>query len=185
MKKILVCTIAIILICGCFVGTTIAWLMDQSDRVENTFTAGDIEITLTETTGNEYKMVPGDKITKDPKVTVLGGSEACYLFVVIEESTNFDTYMTYDIADGWTELTGYSGVYYRKVDAVAEDATAEYPVLLNNQVVVSQDVTADQLEEAESNKPMLSFIALAVQQANIADEQAAWSIIENSFNPLG
>lgn len=183
MKKILVCTIAIILICGCFVGTTIAWLMDQSDRVENTFTAGDIEITLTETTGNEYKMVPGNEITKDPKVTVLGGSEACYLFVVIEESPNFDIYMTYDIAEGWTELAGYPGVYYRKVDAVAENATAEFPVLLNNKVVVSQDVTADQLEEAELSEPSLSFIALAVQQANIADEQAAWNIIKGSFNP--
>jgi hypothetical protein len=198
-KKLSFTVIALVLSLVCTVSVTVAWLMDKTPTVSNTFTVGDVTITLTESrlnadgsygtpaegVSNTYKAIPGTEYKKDPKVTVEGGSEACYLFVVIEKSTNFDTYMTYDIADGWTELAGYPGVYYRKVDAVAEDATAEYPVLLNNQVVVSQDVTADQLEEAESNKPMLSFIALAVQQANIADEQAAWSIIENSFNPLG
>ena len=72
------------------------------------------DVTLTETE-EEYKMVPGYTIHKDPKTTVVKGSEECYLFVKVEKSANFDSYMTYEMADGWTALEGVEGVYYREV----------------------------------------------------------------------
>ena len=109
----------------CVVGGTIAWLKTQTDAVVNTFTAGDIDITLTET-DREYKMVPGTTIAKDPKVTVEADSEDCWLFVKVDKTDNFDSFMTYAIADGWEALSGEDGVYYREVKTT--DAEREFSV---------------------------------------------------------
>ena len=95
------------------VGGTLAWLTDQTDEVKNTFTVGDINIGLTETTA-DYKMVPGNTIAKDPTVTVKANSEACWLFVQVTESTDLKDFITYAIAEGWTALPGVDGVYYRE-----------------------------------------------------------------------
>lgn len=176
MKKIIICTLAVLLICGCFVGTTIAWLMAETDPVTNTFTAGDIDIELTETTGAEYKMVPGSTITKDPKVTVMAGSEKCYLFVKIEKGNNFDTYMTFTLADGWTELE--SGVYYRVVEA--SDADQTFEVLAGNAVTVKDEMTKEQAEAANATKPTLAFTAYACQFDNVSNAATAWSYFTTS-----
>ena len=114
MKKKLTVSLAVLALVACMAaGATLAWLTATTSSVTNTFTYGDINIELKETTGESYKMVPGNKITKDPKVTVKANSEACWLFVKVEKSTNFDEFMTYGIADGWTKLDGVDGVYYR------------------------------------------------------------------------
>lgn len=73
------------LVVGCAVGGTIAWLTATTEPVVNTFTYGKIKIELTETTGTEYKIIPGVNISKDPKVTVKADSEACWLFVKVAE----------------------------------------------------------------------------------------------------
>ena len=67
--------LALVLVVGCVVGGTLAWLTAESDAVTNTFTTSGITVTLEETTGNEYKMIPGYTIHKDPKATVVPGSE--------------------------------------------------------------------------------------------------------------
>ena len=112
MKKALFIMLSAALIVCATVAGTLAWLTDTTDHVVNTFTVGDINITLTESEDLDLKMVPGRTITKDPKVTVKEGSEACWLFVKVVKSGNFDSFMTFEIANGWTELTEGSGVYY-------------------------------------------------------------------------
>ena len=68
-KKILALVLALTLLVAGVVGGTLAWLTDRTAEVKNTFTVGDINIGLTETTA-DYKMVPGNTIAKDPTVTV-------------------------------------------------------------------------------------------------------------------
>ena len=166
-KKSLALVLALAMIVVCVVGGTLAWLIDKTDPVTNTFTYGDINIKLAETTGTSYKMIPGYTITKDPKVTVLAGSEKCYLFVKVVKSANFDTFMTYDMAAGWTQLKDASnndvpGVYYRVVDT-AGMGTA-YSVLANDQVTVKDTVTkADMNGLTEATQPTLTFTAYACQ----------------------
>ena len=172
-KKVWLSVAAIALVLCCAIGGTLAWLSAKTDSVKNTFTVGDINIDLTETTGGTYKMVPGNTLGKDPKVTVKAGSEACWLFVKVEESENFDAFMTYAIADGWTALSGVGGVYYREVPAT--DADADFTVLKNNQVIVKEDVTKQQLQGVKDNLPTMTFTAYAVQQDNIADAATAWA----------
>lgn len=153
------------LVVGCVVGGTLAWLTDTTDAVKNTFTTSNIDITLTETTGgdkHEYKMVPGYTIGKDPTVIVEAASEACYLFVKVEKSDNFDTYLSYEMANGWTVLDGEENVYYREVAASDEDTT--FSVLKDNKVQVSEKVTQEQMASLSGeNYPTLTFTAYASQ----------------------
>ena len=49
-KKTLALVLALTLLVAGVIGGTLAWLTDQTDEVKNTFTVGDINIDLTETT---------------------------------------------------------------------------------------------------------------------------------------
>lgn len=171
-KKTLALVLALTLLVAGVVGGTLAWLTDQTAEVKNTFTVGDINIGLTETTA-DYKMVPGNTIAKDPTVTVKANSEACWLFVQVTESENLDTFITYAIAEGWTALPGVDGVYYREVSASNADQT--FPVLAGNTVTVKSDVTKTMLETAKTDAPTLTFKAYAVQKDNVASASDAWA----------
>lgn len=169
---------AALIVCATVAGT-LAWLTDTTDPVVNTFTVGDINITLTESKNLDLKMVPGQPIEKDPKVTVKAGSEACWLFVKVEKSGNFDSFMTFEMSDGWVALSGYAGVYYRNVDAT--NADTGFDVLKNNNVMVRDTVTKTMLEDAKNadgtpneNAPTLTFTAYAVQKDGINDATTAW-----------
>lgn len=197
-KKILALTLVFALALALGIGGTVAWLTDKTDSVVNTFTVGDINITLAETT-TDFKMVPGNEIAKDPQVTVKAGSEACWLFVKVEKSNNFDTFMTYSMAAGWTELLNNSGIYYREVVALtaADAVDATFSVLSNDKVTVNNTVTKSDMNGlAEKNAdgtpkkdtygnlvyddaklPKLTFTAYAVQKDNITSAAAAWAQI--------
>ena len=106
-----VALLALVLVIGCVAGGTVAWLVAKTDPVVNTFTYGDINIALAETTGEDYKIIPGKDIPKDPKVTVTAGSEACWLFVKVEQTGTFvANKVTYAIDNSWTALPGVDGV---------------------------------------------------------------------------
>lgn len=133
-KKGLALVLALTLLVVGVVAGTLAWLTAKSDVVTNTFTTSDIKVELKETTGTEYKMIPGYTISKNPKATVLAGSEECFLFVKLEKSQNFDTFLTYEMAEGWTLVPGETNVYYRKVQTA--DIGTAYSVLKGDQVTV-------------------------------------------------
>lgn len=163
------------LVLGCALGGTVAWLVAKSDPVVNTFTYGDININLEETTGSSYKIIPGVDIAKDPKVTVEADSEACWLFVKVDEVGTFVAdKVTYSVADGWTALTGQPGVYYREVGAVTADT--DFYVLKDNVVKVSDTLTKEDIKGIPTG-PTLTFTAYAVQKDGIADAATAWSKI--------
>ena len=174
-SKAFAAVLALVLVLGCALGGTVAWLVAKSDPVVNTFTYGDININLEETTGSSYKIIPGVDIAKDPKVTVKANSEACWLFVKVEETGTFvDGKVTYSIADGWTALTGHPGVYYREVGAVTADT--DFYVLKDNVVKVSDTLTKEDIKDIPTG-PTLTFTAYAVQKDGIADAATAWSKI--------
>lgn len=171
-KKTLALVLALTLLVAGVVGGTLAWLTDQTAEVKNTFTVGDINIGLTETTA-DYKMVPGNTIAKDPTVTVKANSEACWLFVQVTESTDLKDFITYAIAEGWTALPGVDGVYYREVPASVADQT--FSVLAGDAVTVKSDVTRTMLETAKTDAPTLTFKAYAIQKDHFATADAAWA----------
>ena len=175
--KAFAAVLALALVLGCALGGTVAWLVANSDTVTNTFTYGDINIALTETkpVNREAKIIPGMDIEKDPKVTVKANSEACWLFVKVEETGTFvDGKVTYSIADGWTALTGQRGVYYREVGAATADTG--FSILKDDVVKVSDTLTKEDIKNIPTG-PTLTFTAYAVQKDGIADAATAWSKI--------
>ena len=109
---------------------TMAYLTSKTDTVTNTFTVGNVAITLDEAKvtemgapvenadrvmANTYKLIPGHEYTKDPKVHVTAGSEDSWLFVkVIDEIAGIEdvkTVATQMTEKGWTAVTGETGVY--------------------------------------------------------------------------
>lgn len=161
-KKSLALILTLVLVLTAAVGGTLAWLTDESEQVVNTFTGSDIEVTLTETE-RTYQMVPGYTLDKDPKATVETGSEYCYLFVKLEKSANFDSFLSYELATGWNELTGVDGVYYMEIDQDTEIGVP-YSVLKDDQVTVKGTVTKSMMDGlTETTYPTLTVTAYASQ----------------------
>lgn len=168
MKKKATIAVTALLLVLCFaIGGTLAWLKAETKPVVNTFTYGDINIDLSESENLNLKMIPGNDITKDPKVTVEANSEACWLFVKVEKSDNYADYLAnYTIADGWNELDGVAGVYYREVDAATAKDGTSYQVLAEDKVTVLDKVTKSMMEDIKNGtktQPTLTFTAYAVQ----------------------
>ena len=167
-KKGLAMVLALVLLAVCAVSGTLAWLTAKSDTVTNTFTTSDITVKLKETTGDEYQMIPGYTISKDPKAWVVAGSVDCYLFVKLEKSANFDTYLTYEMADGWAQVPGVSNVYYRTVNSTQMSSdngdTNSYPVIKGNTVTVKGTVTKEMMSGLTAETyPTLKITAYASQ----------------------
>lgn len=194
MKKKILGALAIVLVLCVAVGGTLAYLFDKTEAVVNTFSFGNVDITLTETTGTNYKMLPGDTLAKDPKVTVLANSENAYVFVEVLEENNLANFITYEVADQWTQLkdagdaavVGPNGgkIYYLTAGYTSNAANQDYYVLkgadgfANGKVTVSANITETDLEGVDNNNlPKLTFYAYAIQNANIADVNAAWDAI--------
>lgn len=174
-KKTVALLLSLVLVFGVIAGGTLAWLTDTSDTVTNTFTTSDIKVKLEETKGTgttatekSFQMVPGWTIDKDPKAWVEAGSEDCYLFVKLEKSTNFDTYLSYevDISEGkWTKLEGVTDeVYYRVVKANEMGDTNKFSVLKGDKVTVNDSVTKEQMNGlTKDTYPTLTVTAYASQ----------------------
>lgn len=196
----LVLVLALALIVGVAGGATFAWLTAKTDTVVNTFTYGDINIELAEGTGSNYKIIPGVDIEKDPKVTVKAGSEACWLFVKVEEENwpeftdgegeNAVRKVKYDIADGWTALTGVENVYYRTIDD-AVTADTEFYVLKGNDtyqngvITVSDTLTKINIKDISTIKPKLSITAYAIQKDGMDTAAEAWAAIPGTTTTTG
>ena len=223
-KKMTVVAISIALVISFVVGGTLAWLVDSTQEVKNTFTYGDInidlwehelstdgltlgegiksaEITKVDQTG--YKMIPGNTIDKDPTITVKKDSEACWLFVEVVKSSNFDNFMKYKVDSKWTllEENGLTSVYYYNgndlnglltddktfnilgggtyVDGVGTTNEKTY-TWGEKEVFVLPSVTKEMLKADGFEGPTLTFTAYAVQKDNnITTAAAAWEVASN------
>ena len=183
--KTFVAMLALVLVIGCAVGGTVAWLTAQTEPVVNTFTCGNINIDLTETKpeDRQAKIIPGVDIEKDPKVTVKANSEACWLFVEVKKEGTFTNEVTYSIADGWMQDDDTKipkNVYYREVNAVTDDIS--FAVLKDNKINVSENLTKEEIKDIK-DKPTLTFTAYAVQKEGITDAAAAWAKVNPTTNP--
>lgn len=200
-NKSLALVLSSVLLVGGIAGSTIAWLTAKTNEVRNVFTTSDIGVELMETT-TTYQMIPGWKISKDPKAKVTSGSEDCYLFIKVEEkggnvtvgeqTYTFDNFLAYAIDERWEALdeVTYPGIYYMEINE-AEEKNTGYVILGNgtytdadnipytwgdNEVLVKPEVTKEMMAALnEDNKPVLSFTAYAVQlwRSNESDGDSA------------
>ncbi|MBR4036564.1 MAG: SipW-dependent-type signal peptide-containing protein [Oscillospiraceae bacterium] len=94
-KKIVALVLAAVMLVCTTVAATVAYLTSTTEVVENTFTVGNVKITLdeapvtdkglkdnsasTRVTDNSYHVYPGMTYDKDPQVHVKAGSEEAYI----------------------------------------------------------------------------------------------------------
>lgn len=184
---------------GRSVSGTVAWLVSKPESRLSTFTLGDINITLTESDfgSQPIKIIPGIDIKKNPKVTVIANSEACWLFVKVEERNwpdfkekNGTRKVSYSVAvddNGWIALENNPGVYFREVSAEDAQKGIDYTVLAGDEscpsgvIKVSQELTKAEINSISSygNQPSLTFTAYAVQRAGIDTAAAAWATVNS------
>lgn len=101
LGRILLLLACAVLLVSLSVGATLAYLTSTTQTVKNTFTVGNVVITLDETNtdhfdqfgspnenavrdnGNKYNLLPGMSYPKDPQVHVQANSEACYVRMLV------------------------------------------------------------------------------------------------------
>ena len=199
--KVVVLLLAVVLLIGCVAGGTLAYLMAKSSTVTNTFVAGEIgTLSLSETTGNSYIVIPGVDITKDPVVTFNGNNVAAYIFVKVEAtewtesngtfSIGNNQEMKWNVADGWTKLENVPGVYFREVvvdtDTANTAETEKYGIIKGSTITVSSEITKANISNYTKG---LNFTAYAIQQEDGGSDNdgkftpaEAWTQAQNATN---
>ena len=180
-KAMLLVLCAILLVAGSVMGT-LAYLQMQTGPVKNTFTAGQVGITLNEAktneygvadtpevrvTGNEYKLIPGKTYAKDPTITVAEGSEDCWVLVKLENGLNSDCTFNIDETK-WTHIS--NGVY-----AYGEKLSAGDEAIFFTQFTFAEIANPATYEDAE-----IVITAYAIQAEGFADAVHAWGNV--TFN---
>ena len=173
-RKLKIALIALLCTVLFYIGTTVAYLFSVAGPVENVFTIGDIKLSLTETTGESYQLIPGKVISKNPKVTVEGGSEDCWLFIKVTKTEYFDDYIESEIEPGWTRLGGYDGVYYRNV--VKSAGGSDFHILKNDSITVKDNLTEEKMSGITA-LPKITFKAYAIPSHSIETAVDAWKQI--------
>ena len=176
MKKIIVVLcILLLMLSSVLVGVTYASLASKTPSVVNTFVVGNVSLSLTESTGSNYLLIPGTTVKKDPRVMVGKNSEKCWLFFKIESDEELEKLVTYSIADGWTALEGVEGVYWRQVEETPEDKY--YSIIKDDKITVKDTVTEEQLA-VFGNDPKMIFYAYAIQFEGISAPETAWENLQ-------
>ena len=187
-KKIIAVCLIVALAATAVIGGTLAYFTDEDDAT-NTFTVGNVDITLTEPnwegSGSEDapEVYPGEPLAKDPTVTN-DGANPCFVRIKVEGLdclapagviTYRTDYVTGKLGEHWVLHTdGY--FYYDQVLAVGETTDALFdqivmPTDLENgdaQTAFNVVVTAEAVQ-AQGARPSWS----AVQAMTVADI-AAW-----------
>lgn len=204
--KALVLALCAVLLVVTTVFATMAYLT-STDSVQNTFSVGKVAISLdekdvdgskTDTTtvgrdkANAYTIVPGQRYSKDPIVHVDATSESSYVFIRVEngiskyeaqEATGEDAYtpIAKQITDnnGWTPLTGVSGVYYKEYTKGQADKDLE---VFNSFKIADKANDVDGWDAIDGNTTIEVF-AYAIQKAGFENDVVeAWATVSDSEN---
>lgn len=147
-KKIIAVCLIVAMAAIAVVGGTLAWFTDTEDAT-NTFTVGNVDITLTEpnwtSSGSQDapEVYPSEALAKDPTVKN-DGANPCFVRIKVtgldclapaSNITYRTDYVDGKLGDNWVKHTdGY--FYYNKVLAVGETTDA-----LFDQIVIPSDLT--------------------------------------------
>lgn len=163
---------------------TMAFLTSK-DKVNNTFTVGNVAITLDEAKvtdagnpvegadrvkANIYKLIPGHEYTKDPTVHVTANSEDSWVFIKVEDglaAIEDDTTVADQITgNGWTALDGVAGVYYKEYSS----STAPTDLEVFKTFKIKGDADVAQYANAK-----IDVTAYAIQKDGFTTPAAAWA----------
>ncbi len=194
-KALLLIPCAMLLLIASALGT-VAYLTAQ-DTVTNTFSVGQVNITLNEGSAgkrgmrargtsapvdeNDHILMPGHTYTKEHTIHVDAVSEDSYIFVKVEngiacyeaassaEEGGYRTIADQIKANGWTALESAADVYYREY--AKSSAGSDFAVFGTFKI-------ADNANDAESwgsCDAQVAVTAYAVQKDGFDTASAAWT----------
>lgn len=193
-KRTMIFVTAMVLLFAMVTGSTLAYMTSTTATVQNTFTYGNVLITLDEApvdsngqatngarvTANTYRLFPGKTYDKDPTVHVGADSEDCYLFVKVVnpisgiEDADGDTIAKQMQARGWTLVSGKTNVYaYNGTSQGTADAT----VSKGENIKVFETVTIADDAKFAGTYGQVTIEAFAVQAEGFASAAAAWTAV--------
>lgn len=187
-KKTLLIAVAMLLVAAISVGGTLAYLKATSASVTNTFVAKELgSVTVNETTGDVYYVVPGVDITKDPKLSFTRTTADpkddvdAYVFVEVtatgwtlqDDNKTFKngTGMTFEIASGWAHLSG--NVFYTEISA--GNGISGAAIIKEDKITVPATITEETIVNAAST---VTFQGYAIQKPGFNSASAAWAEIK-------
>lgn len=200
-------TLSLVAVVG--VGATLAYLSDKTDPVTNTFTVGNVDITLDEEKfgsenertdeGNKYENIqPGDVLTKDPTVHLSKGSEEAYVFL---EVSGLDDFLAAEGLDkngnpvplftlddqaykGWKKADGLEtkkdGIYYYENTLVDKENEKDTTPFFN-QITFNTKVVEYKNKEVPTIENIV-ITAHAIQKEHVATPEAAYTELFGSRN---
>lgn len=188
--------LALVLVIGCTIGGTLAWLTAKTSDVENTFVAGQIgSLALTEsdtdseTTGDQhqYIVIPGVDINKDPKVTytptTAEGTVPVDAYVFVKLTGIGQNKWLWNATDKQYEIKSGNNVVlsfqiaegWTAVDGVSDvyykistgtTGLTADAIIKDNKITVSHLITEDDVTTVATAADKLTFTAYAIQQAD-------------------
>ena len=191
-SKALLLTLCAVLLVAASVMGTMAYLT-STDEVQNTFTVGQVQITLDEKDtdnstpdadrdkANAYHLLPGNEYEKDPTVHVNAVSEDSWIFVKVEngiaafeaatstEENGYKSISDQITANGWTALNGVANVYYKPY--TKSDTGSDLIVFSNFKIAD----TANDVQGWATLNATVNITAYAVQKDGFDTASAAWT----------
>ena len=181
LSKILILVVSAALLVTASVLGTLAYLTNTTEKVTNTFTIGNVKISLDETdvdlngvkegdtrvTGNEYKLIPSREYIKDPIIHVEEGSEACWVFIALKNGLGDAATFSFN-GDMWDEIgeTEAGVIYAYKTTLSAGESTK----------ALFETFTFDgSANPADYEDATIDLIGYAVQAEGFESAEAAWA----------
>ena len=191
IRKPLLVVLALVLVSVASVMGTLAYLKASTTPVINTFVSAALttsNLTLDESEAisqgsgvytldtssrkqaNNYSLVPGVNVPKDPQISYDQIDVDAYLFVKATDGTDANITWTIDDTEGWTLVTGTTNVWYKAVDATNTAGTVG---------IIKDDIVNVGKDYASTTTETLEFQAYLIQRAGFADVAAAWAEAQN------
>lgn len=185
-KKVLVSAGALALAVGVTAAGTLAWLQDNTDTVTNTFTWSDgnnITLTLDETSGTKYTIIPGETQAKDPTLHLTTETES-YVYVLINNELG-DAVTMNELDQNWTKMEnanlpeGMTGdLYYWTAGAT----TTNPDMSVFDTITYSSELDSE--SGAALNGKTITITGYAVQASAGTDAATAWAATFGAEAPV-
>lgn len=184
--KVLASVLAVALVACISVAGTLAYLTATTENITNVFTVGNIKIDLTETTngdgtpipeGEEWtgKIIPGAELSKDPTVTVKGGSEDCYLYVIVDDGLNREVpgAAEMNIGTEWVEVEKAGNLTLYRLSNVVGSTNLDLPFQVFSTVTISGELDNAQVKALENAEVSIAAYAHQAEGVDVETADAA------------
>ena len=201
MKKRKTIIAAVVLLLVFVVGRAVAYFTD-TESVTNTFTIGNVDITLTEPNWDDAddnnnnvpdaaeSKTPGQKIAKDPTITNVGTNDA-FVFAKVEAACTTDVspaapkeIFTYTVKSGWYLMTdnACSGGKTTKIYAYGSDTSMtrlakDGKAVLFDEVIVNPEITGEEQGLTGNKDIVVTGYAIQADGIDTVDPVEVWGNI--------